>query len=108
MRLGTVKPVTVVALDQCPNIGGGATVGTVECSSGRLEQLCGELNLPLDSLSPDEAEQLRNLIREFSDVFALDDSELGCTDVLCHSVDTGNHLPIKQQPYRTPVVTFEK
>jgi len=96
-----------MALDQCSDTGGDTSVGAVEYSSGRLEQLCCELNLPLDTLSPDEAEQLRNLIREFSDIFALDDSELGCTDVLRHSVDTGNHLPIKQQPFRTPVVRRE-
>ena len=41
-------------------------------------------------------------------MFALDDSELGCTDVLTHVIDTGDHAPIKQQPYRTPVVRREK
>ena len=108
-RLGTVKSVTVQPLDQCTTdvSGDGATVGAVKCSSERLEQLYRELNFPLNSLSPDEARRLRRLVGEFSDVFALDDSELGCTDVLRHSVDTGDHLPIKQQPYRTPVVRRE-
>lgn len=46
------------------------------------------------------------MISEFSDIFALDDTELGCTDVLNHSIDTGDlHSPIKQQP---PVVRREK
>ena len=67
----------------------------MKCSSECLEQLYCELNFPLNSLSPDEARRLRRLVGEFSDVFALDDSELGCTDVLRHSVDTGDHLPIK-------------
>ena len=40
-------------------------------------------------------------------VFALSDHELGCTDIVCHSVDTGNAPPIKQQPYRTPIVHRE-
>jgi len=37
---------------------------------------------------------MKDLISEFSDVFALDNSELGCTDILQHSVNTGDHLPI--------------
>ena len=38
---------------------------------------------------------------------ALNDSELGCTDILKHSIDTGDSCPIQQQPYRTPVVRWE-
>ena len=41
-------------------------------------------------------------------MFALDDSELGCTSLVQHSIDTGDQLPVKQQPYRTPVVYREK
>ena len=55
-----------------------------------------------------EVLKLKALIEEFSDVFALNDSELGCTDVLKHSIDVGGHSPIKQQPYRTPMVRCEK
>ena len=52
--------------------------------------------------------QLRKLLEEYSDVFALDDSELGCTNLVQHVIDTGDHPPIKQQPYRTPVLYREK
>ena len=41
-------------------------------------------------------------------MFALDDTELGCTDILQHTIDTGGHPPIRQQPYRTPVVRRQK
>ena len=37
-------------------------------------------------------------------MFALDQSELGSTDVVTHSVDTGDHPPIRQQPRRVPFV----
>ncbi len=49
----------------------------MECSSEHLEQLYRELNFPLNFLSLDEARRLRRLVGELSDVFALDDSELG-------------------------------
>ncbi len=35
---------------------------------------------------------------DFQDVFALDDTELGCTDLIKHTIDTGDGSPIKQQP----------
>jgi len=51
---------------------------------------------------------LRDLVGAYSDVFALNDSELGCTDIVQHVIETGDHPPIKQQPYRTPVVYRDK
>lgn len=55
---------------------------------GRIEQVC--------ALSSGETTQLKALVTEFSDLFALNDSELGCTDVLQHHIDTSDHPPIKQ------------
>ena len=74
----------------------------------RLERLMEVLSLPLKKLSPEEAKQLTDLISEFSDVFALDDTRLGCMQMVQHSINTGNHAPIRQQPYRTPVVRRQK
>ena len=59
---------------------------------------------PLVKLSPEENGQLKSLITEFSDVFALDDTELGCTNLVEHRIDTGAHAPIRQQSYHTPAV----
>ena len=113
VELGTIRPTKVMPLhsDSQPGdteVSHNAPVEAVEHTPGRLEQLCNELNLPLDTLSPGEAAQLKALVSEFSDIFALSDSELGCTDVLQHHIDTGEHPPIKQQPYRTPAVRREK
>ena len=41
-------------------------------------------------------------------MFALSDEELGRTDVVKHVIDTGDHSPIRRQPYRVPVVYREK
>ena len=95
MHLGMAKPTEVIAVDSesslqevDPSV--SASVNAVENSSTRMEQL-------FCSLTP-EVERLKTLIANFSDVFALSDGELGCTDVLQHPIDTGDHPPIKQQP----------
>ena len=59
--------------------------------SQRYHKLIKALNLPACTKKP--------YCFDFSDVFALDDFELGRTSVVCHSIDTGDHKPIKQQPY---------
>ena len=44
----------------------------------------------------------RRLVRGFADVFALDDSELWRTNVVEHTVNTGDQQPFKQPPRRIP------
>lgn len=108
-ELGTLR-----ALPVDPPISSGATPGTsaavntVVSTSGRCKDLLNILQLPLDKLCPEEEEQLTAAICKFADVFALEDTELGCTDILQHPIDSGGHPPIRQQPYRTPVVRRQK
>ena len=73
-------------------------------SPDKIEENVDALSLPATNLSADQMSQVKALIAEFPDVFALSDAELGCTNLIKHCVDTGDHLPIKQQPYRTPIV----
>lgn len=85
-----------------------AAVTTLISTPDRCAKLLEVLQLPLDRLSSEEGKQLTAVICEFADVFAYDDTELGCTDILRHTIDTGEHSPIRQQPYRTPVVRRQK
>ena len=73
-----------------------------------ISQLLLLLNVNFDKLSEVEAQKLKDLVIEYHDVFALDDSELGCTNILTHSIEPGDSHPIQQQPYRTPMVRREK
>ena len=45
---------------------------------------------------------LRELALEFADVFALDQHQVGTTDLVNHVIDTGDSSPIKQSPRRVP------
>lgn len=72
-----------------------------------LQKLLKALDLPVDKLNQVELDKLKEVLAESTNVFALD-SELGCTSLVQHSIDTGDHKAVKQQPYRTPVVYREK
>ena len=85
-----------------------ASVKVVEGTPEHVEHLCGQLNLPPDYLLPEETGRLKALVTEFSNVIALSDSDLGCTYVPRHFINTGDHPPTKQQPYWTSVVRCEK
>ncbi len=103
-HLGTVKTIKVIEMNSDSYLldvdrSLSATVSAVENSTSRTEQLFAQLNLPVNSLKQEEVEKLRTLLVDFSDVFAFSDAELGCTDVLQHPIDTGEHAAFKQQPY---------
>ena len=85
-----------------------AHVSVVSDDPERFHRLLKILSLPESTLSAKEVFELESLLKESTDVFALDDSELGCTSLVCHSIDTGDHMPVKQQPYRTPIVQRDK
>ena len=65
-------------------------------------ELLQQLNLKIDHLSSEEQKQLKDLICDYLDVFALDASELGTTDIVKHTINMGDHPPIKQPLRRTP------
>ena len=76
--------------------------------SQRLQQLLQQTGLDPKfaskppTLSKAQASQLRELLIEYQYLFALDSSELGCTDLVTHSIDTGNKSPVRQPVRRIP------
>ena len=49
-----------------------------------------------------ERKQLEELLLGMSDVFALQDGELGETDMVTHTIDTGSAKPVQTSPRRLP------
>ena len=47
-------------------------------------------------------EMVEDLMKQNVDLFAEKDTDLGKTNIIMMSIDTGNHPPIKPRPYRTP------
>ena len=80
------------------------------------EDLPDHLQPLMDGLSSELTQDQRNLVQalltEYQDVFTGPDGKLGCTGLVKHKIDTGDHPPIKlpprRQPMATRVVTDEK
>ncbi len=53
--------------------------------------------------TPGEKERILNLLHEYHDIYSKDETDLGCTHLTEHMIDTGNSPPIKQHPHRTPI-----
>jgi len=60
-----------------------------------------------EKLTDFEKDQLIELIKEFSCVFAQPNKPLGQTDLVTHKIDTGHHKPIKLPPRRVPLAKKE-
>ena len=52
------------------------------------------------NLSPEEKEQLYQLLLAYSDIFGTQQSDFGRTDCIRHKIDTGNAAPIRQRTRR--------
>ena len=59
-------------------------------------------------LNPDEREELRKLLLEFADCFALNPNRPTTTTVVTHEIETGSQRPIKMKPYNVPKAWEDK
>ena len=85
---------------------GVAAVTLDDFGEEQVQRLRMGLNLDLD-LDQEEAWQMEALILEFVDVFALDSSELGLTNLVTHKIDTGDNHLIKQPARCTPFALWQ-
>jgi transposase InsO family protein len=75
------------------------TAGTAVPDVSNLQRLVEDAD---SSLSETQSERLRTLLEEFQDVFSRSEFDLGSTDAVTHSIDTGLNRPVKQQMHRHP------
>ena len=56
----------------------------------------------LDHVPWRQRTKVETLLQKYQNLFSKGDTDLGRTNVVSMKVDTGNHPPVKQKPYRTP------
>ncbi len=66
----------------------------------RLDFLEANLRLEGTDLNSEQRSELKDLIFEYADIFAVGDHDLGMTNLVEHHVDTADAKPIYQRPYR--------
>ena len=54
-----------------------------------------------------QQDALHNLLQAYKDIFASDLNELGRTNIIQHSIDTGNEKPVHQKAYRATIPNQE-
>lgn len=66
------------------------------------------LGLDHADLNSAESEQLKAAVLDYADLFALSPFELGVTDLVSYSTDTGDHPPVRQPACRMPFSLRQK
>ena len=89
--------------------GGSGNDQVYTCPEGseRRRRLLEQLALQLDHLDQPQKEELTRPITSFTDIFALDATELGTTTLVEHVVNTGDQAPIRQPVRRMPFALRE-
>ena len=59
-------------------------------------------------LGESESSEVLKLLCKFADIFSTDRSDLGCTDLVQHQINTGNAPPIRQPSRRLPLAKKEE
>lgn len=88
-----------------------ATKGLHNVSTSQIETIIPELPPHLKDLytrstaklQENECTALRNLLIEYQDIFSKSDKDIGHTNIIQHTIDTGNVHPIRQRPRRVPL-----
>ena len=67
------------------------------------EHLQGLLERSMKGLSKDKANQVKDLLIQYQDIFSKGGHDLGCFTEIKHVIDTGEERPVKQPMRRTPL-----
>ena len=102
--LGTLEPIEI--MPKPPNLC-FLSHPNKSADVDRMNKLLKGLDIE-ETLEEANREKLYMLIEEFQDIFALDPSELGCTKLVQHVIDTGDHPPIRQDTTLNLFVLWNK
>ena len=68
----------------------------------RQPDLFADINLPDDTLTPDQLEKGKRLIHRYKDIFSMSDTDIGYTSLVKHRIDLTDNTPFKQRHRRIP------
>ena len=103
-ELGTCQPATDISFDD--HIDSLEHIASVllgkDTTNVIPEHLREMFDKSVSELTTSEKEQFRKLLITYQDVFAKSSDDLGSTNLVKHSINTGQAAPIRQPPRRLP------
>ena len=105
--MGRIEDAVILSIKGEANEEGSASVATqvkaISQNGGRqIEKIKEALGINSLQLAQEDKDQLLELVDDYSDIFSLDQSELGHTDIVTHTIDTGDHPPLHQPARQIP------
>ena len=106
-QLGSIEDAVILSIKGEANEEGSTSVATqvkaISQNGGRwIEEIKEALGINSLLLAQEDKNQLLELVDDYSDIFALDQSELGHTEIVTHTIDTGDHPPVHQPARQIP------
>jgi len=103
--LGSLEAIEVCKQSNVNNNTGLPSTGSTSSTSSHTvtEML---LSLP-DELTPEQRDTVAAVLCEYEDVFSKGEFDVGCTSVIEHRIDTGQHRPVRQALRRHAVAYLE-
>ena len=102
-RIGKIRPVEVKPERNIAQLSSNrySSCDQLPERLGRILENCSE------ELTQEQLKELTSVMIKYQDTFAKDDDDLGRTNMVQHTIDTGTARPIKQGPRRLPMLKRE-
>ena len=107
--IGKIFPsVVITESEPIPVVEGTDTVQIRRVSKESMSDVPEEkeleemINETTKVIQPEETKEFKELVYSYRDIFCCKDEPLGMTNVVQHSIDTGDEKPIKNRMRRTP------
>ena len=80
-----------------------------EMTKERRDKLFSKLDLTgYDEWTQEQRDTMNNVIKHYHHIFAVEDLELGCTDLVKHEIKLTNYVPFKERYRRIPPHQYEE
>ena len=100
LRAGEVIGI-VSQLDDEDKLNGN--IRQVQTATNDLKHATDLCNRSTKNLTTEQTSDVRDMLSEYSDIFAEENSNLGCLSAVCHKIETGDAKPIRQRGRRAPL-----
>jgi hypothetical protein len=102
-----LEPIEIDMIEECHNI------NALNCNVQREtiqwpEHIKTIFDDNINELAENQKVSFKNLLLKFQDSFSKSSTDIGRTEMIEHTIDTGQSLPVKQHPRRVPLSKIQE